>query len=208
MALTLKNKSGNFAPGNFTKGKMPSKNYINIAKADEEHVNVLLAVVLTIAIVAAAALFSKFAVIDRFAKVDAAEAEVAELQRQIDEGYDEISGYGELTELYAHYTYSNMTDEELTRVDRIKILDMLRKKVMNTLSIKSWTVTGDKLTLTVHGLTLEQIDLVFRTILEEESIVDYYMVNSASTGENRSENPDLVTANVTVMLTNAGNTGE
>lgn len=197
MALTLtKNSNSN----NLLKGRVPTKNYINLAKADEKKINWKIAIPVIVLILAAAVLFSKFLVIDRFAKVAQAEAEVASLQRQIDDMYAEIAGYGELAELYAHYTYANMTEEELNRVDRILIIDMLRNKVMDNLAVSSWKVEKDQLVVTVTGESLEKIDLVFRNLLENESIVDYYMVNSAATETLIYEDNGYVTATVTVKI--------
>lgn len=199
MALTLTKSNGSNS-NNLLKGRIPTKNYINLAKADEKKINLKIAIPVIILIIVAAALFSKFLVFDRFEKVARAEAEVASLQRQVDDMYAEIAGYGELAELYAHYTYANMTEEELNRVDRILVIDMLRKKVMDKLSVSAWRVEKDQLNVTVTGESLEKIDLVFRSLLEDEPIVEYYMVNSASTETTVREDNGYVTAIVTITI--------
>ena len=197
MGLTL-TKSSNST--NLMKGRAPTKNYINLAKADEKKINLRVAIPVIILIIIAAALFGKFLVFDRFEKVRKAEAEAASLQKQVDDLYAEIAGYGELAELYAHYTYANMTEEELNRVDRILVIDMLRKKVMDKVDVTSWKVEKDQLTVTVIGESLEKIDLVFRSLLEDEPIVDYYMVRSAETETNAYVENGYVTAIVTVTI--------
>ena len=199
MAFTL---TKNSSSTNLTKGRAPTKNSINLAKADEKKVNLKVAIPVLIGILIAAALFSKFLVIDRFEKVTKAQSEATALQKQVDDLYAEIAGYGELAELYAHYTYANMTEEELGRVDRILVIDMLRKKVMDKLTVSAWQVANDQLTVTVTGESLEKIDLVFRSLLEDEPIVDYYMVNSAETGTSKTvyEENGYVTAIVTVKI--------
>ena len=199
MALTSTKNSNST---NLTKGRAPTKTSINLAKADEKKLNLKVAIPVFIGILIAAVLFGKFLVYDRFEKVRKAEAEAAALQRQVDDMYNEIAGYGELAELYAHYTYANMTEEELKRVDRILVIEMLRNKVMDKLTVSSWQVANDQLTVTVIGESLEKIDLVFRSLLEDEPIVDYYMVKSAETGTSKTvyEDNGYVTAIVTVTI--------
>ena len=185
-----------------SKVRVPTKNTINLAKVGEKKLNLKIAIPAIILILAAAVAFSKFLVIDRFDKLAQANAANAELQRQIDDGFKEIASFGELAELYAHYTYANMTEEELRRVDRVLVLKTIREKVMTSLDTTTWSVSGDKLTMTVVGDTLEQIDLVFRGMLEDSTLVDYYMVNTAATVTHKDYPTDRVTVNVTVSLTN------
>ena len=138
------------------RGRLPVKRTINLATVGEKPVNPFIAVPAIVLIVVAAALFSKIAVIDRMVKVSQAQAEVSYLQSQIDAGYERIESFGELVEEYAHYTYSGMTEEELQRVDRDDVMEMLfgEKVVVNTETFQNdlFTVSSkdEALTALIH----------------------------------------------------------
>ena len=167
------------------RGHMPTKKDINLAVIGEQHTNVLVALPAILLILLAAALFSKFLVYDRLQEVAAAQREVAQLQDQLDAGYEELSDYAELAELYAHYTFSGMTTEDLT-------------------------VSGNQMTLNMSGSTLQEINLLVQK-LEADDIVDFCGVTTAvSKGEYEQydmpvvyDENTIVTARVIVYLKSA-----
>lgn len=81
-------------------------------------------------ILLAALLFSKFAVADRLAAVTEAARETEVVKAQLDAGYQKIEEFGDMTEEYAHVTYSGMTAEELGRADRIEVLDLMQRVIL------------------------------------------------------------------------------
>ena len=178
---------------------LPTKRDINLALVGQKKVNVFVAIIAFVLILAAAAVFSKFAVIDRLEKVSQAEREAAELHRQVNDGYERIAGYGELSDKYAHYTYSEMTNEELSRVDRIRIIDMLERIVAPQATIGTWSVKGNQLTVSLTAGTLQEINVISGQ-LSDETIVDYCTVRTATSGQGRNEPQNSVTAQITVYL--------
>ena len=195
-----------------TKGKkvprtrLPAKRSINLAQVNVKRINWWAAAPLILLIVAAAVAFGKFAVADRFAAVSAARAEVRSLQTQLDEGYAKIEAYGDLNERYAHYTYSGMTKEELERVDRVEVMELLRRGVLSKMSLDTWSVSGNVLTLSVSGKTLQEINMMMQSLLTED-MVDYCSVSTAQTstenGAAEGEENETVSAIVIIYLKNA-----
>lgn len=181
------------------KVKLPTKTAINLANVGVKKTNKLVAVLAVVLVIIAVALLSKFLVIDRFASVTAAENANNELQRQIDEGYRRIASFGDLSDKYAHYTYTDMTAAELESVDRNQIMDLLRRLVLPDFYLGSWTVTGNKLTVTVVGSTLQELNLLSQSMMEEP-IVDYGYVTTARTTDNRFVGKDLVDGTITLYL--------
>ena len=86
------------------RGKLPVKRSINLAMTDEKPVNLKVGIPAFILILVAAFAFGKFAVADRLLEVSRAEAEVAALRSELNAAYDRLNSFGELTEIYAHYT--------------------------------------------------------------------------------------------------------
>ena len=115
------NKSGG------KRGKLPTKRSINLALTDEKPVNLKIGIPALILILLAAFAFGKFAVADRLVAVSRAEGQVSALQSELNMAYDKLNSFGELTELYAHYTYSGMTQDEVSRADRGSAIALIRR---------------------------------------------------------------------------------
>ena len=162
------------------RGRVPNKANINLALVGIKRTRWWLFALVLVLILAAAAAIGKFLVYDRLEAVSAAQAEVAQVRKQIDEYNAKIEAYGELNELFAHYTFSGMTAEEQNRVDRVAAMEMIQRVVMPRTDVSQWQISGNRLTMTVEGDTLQQINLTAQKLLEEE-MVSYCEVNTATT---------------------------
>lgn len=178
---------------------LPSKRSINLATVGEKKIKASSAVPAIIVILLIAAVIGKFTVYDRIAKVSKAQGEVASLQQQIDNANAKIAEFGDLADEYAHFTYSGMTAEELNTADRVAILDLIKNDVMPTLSVSSWTINGNQLDMTVTGDTLQRINEIANNLQNEEDMVNYTTVMTATT-DNRNTNRSGVTARIIVVL--------
>lgn len=183
--------------------KYPVKRTINLVKVGEESKNLKIAVPSIILIILFSVLFSKVAVVDRLQAVAEAQSKVAVAQQQVHAGYAKIESYGELKEKYAHYTYSGMTEEELSRADRIEILDLMERVVMKNAVVGSWSISENEMILVITGTTLQEINEIVHQ-LESEDLVDFCTVMTAATNQKTSEEAimtnEAVTAQVTVYF--------
>jgi hypothetical protein len=203
VALAVKTKTKKRG-GLKRRGQMPTKRVINLATIGEKKMRVGIAIPAIILIIVAAAVFSKFLVIDRFAEVTAARQVVYDLQSKLDAGYKELADYDDLAELYAHYTYSGFTNEELNRTDRADVLNLIRNMILPYAEVNSWSVTGNQLTVEMTGDSLQQINLIVQQ-LEQQDLVDFCTVNTANTddntrGNNTAEEFSFVKARVIAYL--------
>ena len=190
--------------GTLGRGPLPTKKSINFASVGEKPIRYGLLIPLLIVVIAAAVLLAKFAVIDRLNALADERAEAARLRQEIADGYRKIDSYGELTEQYAHYTFSDMTEEELTRASRLEVVDLISRVVLPSADISAWEVKGNELTLTLTGNTLQEINLIAQS-LEKEEIVDFCTVTTAATRDNQyfrvvDPNDSRVTARIVVYL--------
>ena len=170
--------------GRRRKGTIPVKRVINLAEVDKKTIDLRIAIPAILLILAAAFLFGKFAVAARLIAVNRADGEVAAAQRELDAAYQRLDSFGELTELYAHYTFSGMTDEEIHRTDRAEILNLLRNVILPDVAVDAWNVKGNVLNVTMTADTLEDINRNVQKINGNE-LVDFCTVNNAKTNENR-----------------------
>ncbi len=198
MELTLKPKKQTIS-----RGQLPSKKSINLANVGVKKMKYGLLIPLLILVLAAVVCFAKFAVIDRLNALARERAEVARLEQEIADGYAKIESYGALTEQYAHYTFSDMTEEELTRADRVAVAELIRRVVSPSAEITSWDVVGNELTLTIVSDTLQEINLIAQKI-EAEELVDFCTVTTAATNDSQyyrqSGEDNRVTAKIVVYL--------
>ncbi len=168
-----------------TKGhvKIPLKRSINLAGAAEKPINMKIGVPAIILILLAACALGKFGVADRIAELNKAQGVVSSLQSQLNECYNKLDQYSDLEEKYAHYTFTGMTEEELSRVDRTETVKMIERVVLPSSRLSGWSINSNQLSLTVSAKTLQEINLIAQR-LENEEIVDYCQVTSAATDPN------------------------
>ena len=184
-------------------GHLPVKRDINLAGQDEKAIDLRAAIPAIVLILIAAFLFGKFAVADRLLAVSRAEGEVRALQTQINEGYRRIDSFGEISDVYAHYTYSGMTDEEVHRADRADVLRLLRRAVLPRVEVDAWNLTDNVLTV---NMTAETLQVINRTVqeMEADKAVSFCTVNTAATndtaGNAQTGRDGTVTARVVAYL--------
>ena len=186
------NKSGG------KRAKLPVKRSINLAMTDEKPVNLKIGIPAILLILVAAFVFGKFAVADRLMAVSRAEGQVSALQSDLNNAYDRLNSFGELTELYSHYTYSGMTQEEVSRADRTGAIALVRRLILPRGWVSSWTLSGNILTV---NMTVEDLRTVNRTVqdIESDEHVNFCSVNTAATTD-RSTGTEAVNARITIYL--------
>lgn len=183
MAVAVKDKKKK--TGVKRRGHMPTKRVINLATQGEKRLRVGIAIPAIILILAAAVVFSKFMVIDRLTEVSIEQGKVMAIQRELNSGYQELDDFDDLSILYAHYTYSGFTKEELNRTDRTAVLDVISRIVLPDAKVSSWSLTGNQLTINLSAETLQKINLLAQE-LEEDDLVDFCTVNTANTNASAS----------------------
>ena len=204
-AITLPKLGGRKAKKR-SRVRVPVKRSINLATVGEKKQHWLAAIPAIALIVAAAAVFSKYLVMDRLQLLSDAQSEVRTVQQQLDSTRSRIESFGELNDVYAHYTYSGMTQEELNRVDRVAALELLERVVLPRTAVESWTLSGNTLTLSISGSTLEDINETVQLLLAEDIVAYSYITGAQTVGEVTSSddvrNEETVRANLVIELEN------
>ena len=162
---------------------LPSKRTLNLAGVGVKPIDLKLAIPGIILILCGAVLVAKYLVSDRLVEMSRAQSETQAVQSELDQLYEEINTYGDLMDRYAHYTYSGMTSEELNRIERTKVVELIQRVIVPQAVIGSWSVRGNELTINITGKTLQEINLIVQS-LEKEAIVDFCKVTTAVMNEN------------------------
>ena len=179
---------------------MPYKRSINLMAVGQKPIDKKVALPAIIAIIIVAALIGKFAVVDRLMAASEAQGRVDSMQAELAEGYETIKSYGDVADKYAHYTYEDMTAEELSQTDRMKMLQLIDDEILSHLNISSWAISENQIQVVVVGSTLQRINEIVQDV-EKQSMVDYCSVEKAATGELAEvQTSGRVTAQITIYF--------
>lgn len=178
-----------------------SKKQINLALAGQKKKHYFVAIPAIGAIVAAAGFFGKVAVADRLVEMSVQQSLASDLQKQVDDVTDYIAGFGDLQQTYAHYTYQGLSVDELSYINRPKVLKLMKEVIFPKVTVSSWSLSGNQLTLPVTGENLSDINALVQQ-LEDEKLVDYCNVMTAVTDGNQETEraADKVTGQIVVYL--------
>ena len=172
------------------RGKLPEKRSINMAVVGQKKTRLSTALLAVILILLVAAAVAKYAVMDRLEEVDRAEARVRDLRTQLSAANAKLDSFGELKEKYAHYTLADFTPEELKRVERSDVVDLIERIVLPAAELNSWNVKQNQLTLEVTMDTLQDTNLLAQ-LLNEDDLVEFSTVKNAVTVEIEKEEPPV-----------------
>ena len=173
---------------NRVRGRLPVKKSINLALVGQKKTRVTTVLLAVILIIIAAAAIGKFLVMDRLAEVDREEQKVRDLRTELSAANAKLDSFGELQETYAHYTFADMTGEEMRRVERSDVVDLIERVVLPAAELNSWNVKENQLTLNVTMDTLQDTNLLAQ-ILNDEAMVEFATVKNAVTNEIKKEEP-------------------
>ena len=181
------------------------KKQINLALAGQKKKHYFVAIPAIGVIVVVAGVIGKVAVADRLVKMSEAQSAASELQKQVDDITAYIDSFGDLQETYAHYTYQGLNADELSYLNSPEVLQLMKNVIFPKVTVSSWSVSGNQLTLPVTGENLSDINSLVQE-LEQVPIVDYCNVMTAVTDSNSTDengNPvssDTVTGQIIVYL--------
>ncbi len=195
--LTLTKKQN--SKSHLSKGKLPTKRYINLAEIEVNTLDKKTAIAAIIVIIAGAVIFSIYGVAARFAKLYDEQAQTNKVQQELNEAYDTLAQYDMTEEEYAHYTFAGMTDEELSQVEREEVLELLDETVIGKCKVEYWTVSENVLELRIVDSTLKAINEITRGI-DAHELVSYTTVSTAQKEDGSDSSEKGVTADVVVHL--------
>ncbi|MBQ6401258.1 MAG: hypothetical protein IJI20_03115 [Firmicutes bacterium] len=161
-----------------SRGKQPTKNYINILAVKKKTFSLRQNLPLVILIALLILAFCKFLVFDPLFGVVRESSQLSTLQAELEDANRQIEDMSDVDEMYAHYTTTGMTKEELSRVDRVKAMRLIEDAFLHGNISKSWNLTGNVMTLEVNGSSLKDLNQLAEE-LEEDPIVERCVISAA-----------------------------
>ena len=126
-----------------------------------------------LAIAILAGCVAKFGVIDQYRRLDAAQAAYASVHTEYTQMQELLKGYDRLLMEYRTYSMEWATDgseDNGTLVDRQKALDLLEQEMLSRGRLVSLQVSGNKMTVAMSGMSLDQISRMF-DVIQQSPIV-------------------------------------
>lgn len=160
---------------------VPVKTTMNFARK-ESGVKLRRVAPVVIVVAAILAIGAKVGILDLLDEKTAAYAELATRQEQLVAISVQLNDYDEVAALYGRYSYGWMNESETSLVGRLDVLDLVEEKLASVAKISSFSVNGNVLTLTVGGVTLDEISGIVQD-LENSDMVEKVTVSSASAPE-------------------------
>lgn len=171
--------------------RMPTKRSINLVLIDENRISPLKAIPAILIIIILAAAFSKFMVADRLLEMSRAQGEADRMKTTLQQTQEALENYEGIEDTYAHMTTTGMTEEELGRVNRVSILELVSSILPQGDYTRAWSVSGNILTVEITGRTLEYLNELSRRI-EKSPIVDTCAISTAVKNEQVQHAPNAV----------------
>ena len=103
-------------------------------------------------------------------------------QQQLSDLQTTLLQFSELEDQYGRYSYGWMNEQEVNTVDRMEILDIVSKKIMNKAQVEDFSISGNVLTMNIKGLSLDEVSKL-TTELEEDELVEKASIYNATAPE-------------------------
>lgn len=186
--------------------RLPTKKSVNLARRESNSKNLITVAVGLALIAVISAGVAKFGVIDPLARLSEAESAYAAVHTQYVLLQESLDAYNAVEHEYRTYSRNWMQSEKsdlFVSVDRADVLDLLETQLMPNGTVKTVTVKGNTVVVTMSGMNLTQISEMFGA-LQQQSIVATASLTIASTMEDTPE--DELDFSITIILQNGEET--
>lgn len=185
--------------GNKGSKSVQLKTTINFVGVEEKKTNRTMLIPAIIVVIVLVLLFIRFAVWGRYHKLAMAREELVTMQEEIDEGMAVINDMDKNTAEFYHYTWSGMTEDEKTAPSRVSIAELIAYIDGQGLTVRSCSLSGDRLSVAVTGNSLEQISSVLAD-LRKRDLVESVSVSTAQTNEGEESAVGGVNAQMNIYI--------
>ena len=175
------------------------KTSINFVGIEEEKTNWPRFIQLIVTVVIIFVAFSKLAVYDRFERLWREEAKVEDLRREFEQEAAEIQSAKDMSDRYYHYTWSQMSDEEVSRVSRTKIAKLVSEIGEQIRGVTSYTLSEQSLQVNIKADSLESISKLAWS-LEKKAMVESVSVQMAQTASFERNTSGEVDAKLVIYI--------
>ena len=179
---------------------LPAKNSINLAQGTSGNFNRRMAAIAFVALVVVVLLLCKLFVVDPLASAVASGSQVSQLESTLAQMKAENESYAAVSDEYARYVITDLTDEEAAQVDRKDVCKLISRYLLDVGTLQSLQVAGNVITANLGDVTMSEVSAQIARI-KSDDLVSKATVSTAQ-GQNSSDSKET-TATIIITLVGA-----
>lgn len=167
-------------------GKYPSKKTINLMYREHDTQDRVFTIVLFALFMIFLYFFSCYGVAAQLARADAAEANYSRMEQNLEKMKEANSQYASVRADYSHYGNGYLNDEELSRQDRVTMLNVIDERVHAAGGIQTIQIQDNIAVITVGVTDAQRLPDIILS-LEGSEYVNYVTAQTAATDEDKDK---------------------
>ena len=167
-------------------GKYPSKKNINLMYREHDTQDRVFTLVLFALFMIFLYFFSRYGVAAQLARADAAEANYSRMEQNLAKMKEANSQYASVRADYSHYGNGYLNDEELSRQDRVTMLNVIDERVHAAGGIQTIQIQDNIAVITVGVTDAQRLPDIILS-LEGSEYVNYVTAQTAATDEDKDK---------------------
>lgn len=167
-------------------GKYPSKKTINLMYREHDTQDRVFTLVLFALFMIFLYFFSRYGVAAQLARADAAEANYSRMEQNLEKMKEANSQYASVRADYSHYGNGYLNDEELSRQDRVTMLNVIDERVHAAGGIQTIQIQDNIAVITVGVTDAQRLPDIILS-LEGSEYVNYVTAQTAATDEDKDK---------------------
>ena len=167
-------------------GRYPSKKTINLMYHEHDTQDRIFTIVLFVLFMIFLYFFSRYGVAAQLARADAAEANYSRMEQNLEKMKEANSQYASVRADYSHYGNGYLNDEELSRQDRVTMLNVIDERVHAAGGIQTIQIQDNIAVITVGVTDAQRLPDIILS-LEGSEYVNYVTAQTAATDEDRDK---------------------
>ena len=167
-------------------GKYPSKKTINLMYREHDTQDRVFTIVLFVLFMIFLYFFSCYGVAAQLARADAAEANYSRMEQNLEKMKEANSQYANVRADYSHYGNGYLNDEELSRQDRVTMLNVIDERVHAAGGIQTIQIQDNIAVITVGVTDAQRLPDIILS-LEGSEYVNYVTAQTAATDEDKDK---------------------
>ncbi len=151
-------------------GNVLDKYYMNIAQQILREASPVRRVPYVIGFLLIVAIIAKFAFIDIYNEFVVLQSESDNRKKEIEALSDVLDNLEQVQTEVALYSDDALTDEEKSQIDILKRIEIFEKYIMSRSRVESISITGNTISTSLTGLTLQQTRELLEDLRKDENI--------------------------------------
>ena len=166
--------------------RYPSKKTINLMYREHDTQDRVFTLVLFALFMIFLYFFSRYGVAAQLTRADAAEANYTRMEQNLAKMKEANSQYASVRADYSHYGNGYLNDEELSRQDRVTMLNVIDERVHAAGGIQTIQIQGNIAVITVGVTDAQRLPDIILS-LEGSEYVNYVTAQTAATDEDKDK---------------------